>query len=132
MSRGPGRWQRELLLAARNDCVVTVTFVVRSVKPAPTRDDFAAAQRAARRLAEAGDVCALYIYACSRCLTPRYSPEHACCAAIKPMPAICLPSRREAVLHTAPPPAGAAPAWTERVSVTVPEPLGAQVAVASP
>lgn len=131
MSRGPGRWQRELLLAARSSCVVTVAFVVRSVKPAPGPNDFAAAQRAARRLAEAGDVCAVYIYACSRCLKVRNSPEQACCAAIKPMPAVCMPARRALVLHPAPPPGGTAPAWMESVSVTVPEP-GAQATVASP
>lgn len=130
MSRGPGRWQRHLLLAAGNTCVVTVASIVRSVTPAPDRNDFAAAQRAARRLAAAGDICALYIRACVGCGLVQDAEDPApCCAAVKAMLAICQPQRRSLVLHPAPPPGGAAPAWMESVSVDLPAP--SQVLVAS-
>jgi len=128
LSRGPGRWQRHLLLAAGNTCVVTVASVVRSVTPAPGRNDFAAAQRAARRLAAAGDVCALYIRACARCGLVQDAEDPApCCAAVKAMLAICQPQRRALVLHPAPPPGGAAPAWMESASVTLPARSGGRV-----
>ena len=132
MSRGPGRWQRHLLLAVGNTCVVTVASVVRSVTPAPSRNDYAAAQRAARRLAAAGDICVLYIHACVRCGQVQDAEDPApCCAAVKVMLAICQPQRRALVLHPAPPPGGTAPAWMESVSITPPAPFGGQVPAAS-
>jgi hypothetical protein len=132
LSRGPGRWQRHLLLAAGNTCVVTVASVVRSVTPAPGRNDYAAAQRAARRLAAAGDICVLYIHACARCgqVQDREAPEP-CCAAVKAMLAICQPQRRALVQHPAPPPGGTAPAWMESVTVTLPRPSPGELPAAS-
>jgi len=109
-----------------------VASVVRSVTPAPGRNDFAAAQRAARCLAAAGDVCALYIHACVRCGQVQDAEDPAlCCAAVKAMLAICQPQRRALVLHPAPPPGGAVPTWMESVSVTLSAPSREEVPVAS-
>jgi hypothetical protein len=62
MSRGPGRWQKQLLSAVSGTVVASVSGVVKT-----SRDDFTSARRAAKQLALAGQVAALYTHTCGRC-----------------------------------------------------------------
>lgn len=62
LSRGPGRWQRVLLAALDVSEAVRVSSAPYAVSVNPTRADFVAARRAARRLAEDGQVRAIYVY----------------------------------------------------------------------
>ena len=62
MGRGPGLWQRVILDALEDVEAVPTTAVAYAVRDAPTRSDFVAVRRAARTLAEAGKVRAIYMY----------------------------------------------------------------------
>ncbi len=71
MSRGPGRWQELLLrLVEEYDCIPIPTMVenvAAAAGRAPTRSEYVAARRAARRLAEGGKVRAVYLTRCDTC-----------------------------------------------------------------
>ncbi len=128
MSRGPGRWQRELLSATSGTVVVAVSGVVKTVVPTPSRDDFTAARRAAKQLALAERVSALYCHACVRCgqVQDSETPQP-CCGGVRSSLAVCQPGRRRLLKHPAPPPGGVAPSC---ISVAVPpRPLGQLPAV---
>lgn len=118
MSRGPGRWQKELLSAASGVCVATVSGVVRATVASPSRDDYTAARRGAKGLALAQRVSAVYCWSCTQCMRIQDSdnPER-CCGPVRPMLAVCQPERRRLLLHPAPPPGGVAPWW---INVAVP------------
>ncbi len=62
MGRGSGRWQRLLLDALEGTEAVDVSSAPYALSQHPTRSDFVAARRAARTLAEAGKVRAIYRY----------------------------------------------------------------------
>jgi len=63
MSRGPGVWQRLLLDALEGVEAVNVSTAAYALRgPRPARADFVAVRRAARALAEAGKVRAVYVY----------------------------------------------------------------------
>lgn len=123
MSRGPGRWQRELLSATSGTVVVAVSGVVKTVVPTPSRDDFTAARRAAKQLALAERVSALYCHACVRCGQVQDSEtSQPCCGRVRSSLAVCQPGRRRLLAHPAPPPGGSCPSW---VNVVPPHrPLG--------
>ena len=88
VSRGPGRWQREILASTGGVRTATVSGVVRTCVPEPDRNDFTAARRGAKGLAMAGKVMALYVYACQKCgHVQDHEPERCCggrCAAPSP------------------------------------------------
>jgi hypothetical protein len=123
MSRGPGRWQKELLSAASGTVVATVSGVVKTVVLAPDRDDFTSARRGAKGLAQAQRVCALYVWTCAKCGRIQDSGDtEPCCGPVRAMLAVCQPERRRLLLHPAPSPGGVAPAWVN--VVPPPRPLG--------
>ena len=111
MSRGFGRWEREIMHATAGVCVAPVGGIVRAVVPEPCRDDHASARRAAKQLAIKNEVSALYCWTCPRCfrVQDRVSPEP-CCSSVRSMLAVCDPQRRRQVLHPAPAP-GPVPPW---------------------
>jgi hypothetical protein len=110
VSRGFGRWQRELLAATASICITPVGAVVRSVVPEPGRSDYTSARRAAKQLAMKSQVSACYTYACVRCFRVQDRPAPVpCCSSVRPMLAVARPGRYLA--HPAPAPAGTAPAW---------------------
>jgi hypothetical protein len=129
MSRGPGRWQRELLSATSGTVVVAVSGVVKTVVPTPSRDDFTAARRAAKQLALAERVSALYCHACVRCgqVQDSETPQP-CCGRVRSSLAVCQPGRRRLLKHPAPPPGGVAPRW---INVAVPSRPPGQLGVPS-
>ena len=67
VSRGYGRWQKELVRAVGGVHAATVAGVVRTCVPEPDRSDYVAARRAAKTLALEQTLVALYVYACQRC-----------------------------------------------------------------
>jgi hypothetical protein len=67
VGHGPGRWQKSLIRAVSGTVVVSVSGVVKTTVVSPVRDDFTSARRAAKQLALAGDVSALYCHTCARC-----------------------------------------------------------------
>ena len=76
MSRGPGRWQRAILDALSEYEVGDVlTIAYNLLGRDPTRTEMVAARRAVRRLAEDGQVRAIYLGYCVRCeeLSERWS-----------------------------------------------------------
>ena len=110
VSRGPGRWQRELLVATGGVHTATVSGVVRTCVPEPDRNDFTAARRGAKGLAMAGKVMALYVYACQRCGRVQDHEPERCCGVVRSSLAVTRPGR--ALPHLAPPPTGArCPPW---------------------
>jgi len=116
MSRGPGRWQKELLSAVSGTVVATVSGVVKTVVLAPDRDDFTSARRGAKGLAQAQRVCALYAWTCAKCGRIQDSGNtEPCCGPVRAMLAVCQPERRRLLLHPAPPPGGKTPAWVNVV-----------------
>ncbi len=128
MSRGPGRWQRELLSATSSTVVATVSGIVRTTVVAPDRCDYTAARRVTKQLALAERVAALYVWGCTRCMRIQDSETpQPCCGPVRPLLAVCQPERRKPLAHPAPPPGGVAPSW---ISVAVPpRPLGQLPAV---
>lgn len=118
MSRGPGRWQREILRVTSGTVVASVSGIVRTTVVTPDRDDYTSARRGAKGLAQAQRVCALYTWCCTRCdeIQDSGNPEP-CCGLVRPMLAVARPDRRRLLLHPAPAPGGRAPAW---VNVAVP------------
>ena len=125
MSRGPGRWQRELLSATSGAVVVAVSGVVKATVIEPSRDDFTSARRGAKGLALAERVAALYVWSCTRCnqIQDSETPQP-CCGPVRPLLAVCQPERRRLLLHPAPPPGGVAPSW---ISVAAPPRLLGQL-----
>jgi hypothetical protein len=112
MSRGPGRWQREILRVTSGTVVATVSGVVRTTVVSPDRDDFTAARRGAKQLALAQRVCAVYAWTCIRCSQIQDSDDPVpCCGPVRAMLAVCQPERRRLLQHTAPAPGGKTPAW---------------------
>ena len=77
MSRGPGRWHARTLSATSGTVVVAVSGIVRKTVVTPSRDDFTAARRAAKQLALAERVSALYCHACVRCADPGFRDSSA-------------------------------------------------------
>lgn len=68
MSRGPGRWQRAILDALSEYEVGDVlTIAYNFLDRDPSRAEMVAARRAVRRLAEDGQVRAIYLGCCVRC-----------------------------------------------------------------
>jgi hypothetical protein len=122
MSRGFGRWEREIMHVTAGVCVAPVGGIVRAVVPEPCRDDHASARRAAKSLATKNQVGALYAWTCPGCyrVQDRSDPEP-CCARPRAMLAVCRPERRHLLAHPAPPPGGQAPAW---LNDTRPAPAG--------
>jgi hypothetical protein len=112
MSRGPGRWERELISATASICITPVSGLVKAAVPEPDRSDFTSARRAAKSLAMKSQVAALYAWSCPRCfrIQDRADPQ-ACCARPRAMLAVARPERRHLLAHPAPPPGGQAPAW---------------------
>ena len=104
VSRGPGKWQRELLSAVSGVHTATVSGVVRTCVPEPNRNDFTAARRGAKGLAMEGKVTGLYVYACQRCgHVQDHGPER-CCGVVRSSLAV---TRRGRMLpHLAAPPTG--------------------------
>ncbi len=82
----------------------------------PCRDDFTSARRAAKQLALAGQVAALYCHTCCRCheIQDAEDPRR-CCGPVRPMLAIVRPERRKLILHPAPAPGGEPPVWINAV-----------------
>lgn len=110
VSRGPGRWQRELILAVSGVHTATVSGVVRTCVPEPDRNDFTAARRGAKGLAMEGKVIALYVFACQRCGHVQDHEPERCCGMVRSSLAVTRPGR--ALPHLAPPPTGTrCPAW---------------------
>jgi len=62
MGRGPGLWQRVILDTLEDAEAVPTTAVAYAIRGNPTRSDFVAVRRAARVLAEAGKVRAIYMW----------------------------------------------------------------------
>jgi hypothetical protein len=125
MSRGFGRWEREIMHATAGVCVVAVSGVVRAVVPEPSRDDHASARRAAKSLAIKNEVSALYCWTCPRCGRVQDRPDpQLCCARPRSMLSICQPVRRRLVAHPAPAPGGSPPAWISAVPATHAAPAG--------
>ncbi len=122
MSRGPGRWQRELLSATSGTVVVAVSGVVKTVVPTPSRDDFTAARRAAKQLALAQRVSAVYVWGCTRCNEVQDRADlQQCCGPVRPMLAVARPGRRRLLKHLAPPPSGSCPEWVNIVPERMPQ-----------
>ena len=116
MSRGHGRWERELLTATASICITPVSAVVRSVVPEPGRSDYTSARRAAKQLAMKSQVSALYAWTCPRCLRVQDRADlQVCCARPRAMLAVARPERRKLLLHPAPPPGGSCPSWVNAV-----------------
>jgi hypothetical protein len=110
VSRGPGKWQRELLSAVSGVHTATVSGVVRTCVPEPDRNDFTAAGRGAKGLAMEGKVIALYVYACQRCGHVQDHEPERCCGVVRSSLAVTRPGRM--LPHLAPPPTGTrCPAW---------------------
>lgn len=122
MSRGPGRWERELISATASICITPVSGIVKAVVPEPGRSDFTSARRAAKQLAMKSQVSALYAWTCPGCYRVQDRADlQACCARPRAMLAVCRPERRHLLAHPAPPPGGQAPAW---LSAAPPAPAG--------
>jgi hypothetical protein len=110
VSRGPGKWQRQLLSAVSGVHTATVSGVVRTTVPEPGRNDFTAARRGAKGLAMEGKVVALYVYACQRCGHVQDHEPERCCGVVRSSLAVTRPGRK--LPHLAPPPTGTrCPAW---------------------
>ena len=109
MSKGYGRWQKELVRAVGGVHTATVTSVVRTCVPEPDRSDYVAARRAARTLALEALV-ALYVYACQRCGQVQDHEPERCCGVVRSSLAVTRPGRT--LPHLALPPLGRrCPAW---------------------
>jgi hypothetical protein len=116
MSRGPGVWQRQILHTASGTVVATVSGIVRTTVVSPDRSDHTSARRAAKQLALAQRVSAVYCWSCTRCMRIQDSVDPvACCGPVRPMLAVCQPERRRLLLHPAPAPGGVAPQWVNVV-----------------
>jgi hypothetical protein len=127
VSRGPGRWQRELLSATSGTVVATVSGIVRTTVVAPDRSDYTAARRGTKQLALAERVAAVYVWGCTRCMRIQDSEApQPCCGPVRPLLAVCQPERRRLLAHPAPPPGGVAPRW---INVAVPSRPPGQLAV---
>ena len=122
MSRGFGRWEREIMHATAGVCVAPVGGIVRAVVPEPCRDDHASARRAAKQLATKKQVSALYAWTCPRCYRVQdRSDLQVCCARPRPMLAVAQPGRRHLLAHPAPAPA-TAPVWVSVSAAQQPAP----------
>ncbi len=128
MSRGPGVWQRKILDTTSGTLVACVSGIVRTTVVSPDRDDFTSARRAAKQLALAERVNAVYAWCCTKCMRIQDRDDPVpCCGPVRPLLAVCQPERRRLLAHPAPPPGGVAPSW---ISVAVPpRPLGQLPAV---
>ena len=118
MSRGPGVWQRKILDTTSGTLVACVSGIVRTSVVSPDRDDFTSARRAAKQLALAERVNAVYAWCCTKCMRIQDRDDPVpCCGPVRPLLAVCMPERRRLLLHPAPPPSGSAPSW---INVAVP------------
>ena len=124
MSRGPGTWQRQILHTTSGTVVATVSGIVRATVVSPDRNDHTSARRAAKQLALAQRVSAVYVHTCAKCgrIQDSDTPEP-CCAPVRAMLAVCQPERRRLLQHTASPPGGKVPSWVN-VAIMPPRPLG--------
>ena len=124
VSRGPGTWQRQILHTTSGTVVATVSGIVRATVVSPDRNDHTSARRAAKQLALAQRVSAVYVHTCAKCGRIQDSdiPEP-CCAPVRAMLAVCQPERRRLLQHTAPPPGGKVPSWVN-VAIMPPRPPG--------
>ena len=104
MSRGYGRWQKELVRAVGGVHTATVAAVVRTCVPEPDRSDYVAARRAARTLALEETLVALYVYACQRCGQVQDHEPERCCGVVRSALAVTRPGRPAA-------PSGTASGW---------------------
>ena len=110
VSRGYGRWQKELVRAVGGVHTATVAGVVRTCVPEPDRSDYTAARRAARTLALEETLVALYVYACQRCGQVQDHEPERCCGVVRSSLAVTRPGRT--LPHLAPPPTGTrCPPW---------------------
>jgi hypothetical protein len=118
MSRGPGTWQRQIIHVTSGTVVATVSGIVRTNVVSPDRDDFTSARRAAKQLALAERVNAVYAWCCTKCMRIQDRDDPVpCCGPVRPLLAVCMLERRRLLLHPAPPPGGRAPSW---INVAVP------------
>ena len=110
MSRGHGRWERELVSATSSICVVPVGGLVKAIVPEPSRSDFTSARRAAKTLATKSQVTAFYCWSCRRCgrVQDTDAPVR-CCGAVRSSLAVARPGRM--LPRLAPAPTGQPPAW---------------------
>lgn len=116
VSKGHGRWQREIMRATGGAVAVAVSSVVRTTVVTPARDDYTSARRAAKQLALKSQVAALYTHTCSMCLEIQDTADpRRCCGPVRPMLAVVRPERRKLILHPASPPGGVAPLWVNAV-----------------
>ena len=93
MSRGYGRWQKELVRAVGGVHTATVAGVVRTCVPEPDRSDYTAARRAAKTLALEQTLVALYVYACQRCGHVQDHEPERCCGVVRSSLAVTRPGR---------------------------------------
>ena len=129
MSRGPGVWQRKILDTTSGTLVACVSGIVRTSVVSPDRDDFTSARRAAKQLALAERVNAVYAWCCTKCMRIQDRDDPVpCCGPVRPLLAVCMPERRRLLLHPAPAPGGVAPQW---VNVVPPARPPGQLAVPS-
>jgi hypothetical protein len=92
--------------------VATVSGIVRTTVVSPDRSDHTSARRAAKQLALAQRVSAVYVWGCTRCNRIQDSGNPVeCCGVVRPLLAVARPERRHLLAHPAPPPGGQAPAW---------------------
>jgi hypothetical protein len=110
MSRGYGRWQKELVRAVGGVHTATVAGVVRTCVPEPDRSDYTAARRAAKTLALEQTLVALYVYACQRCGHVQDHEPERCCGVVRSSLAVTRPGRAQPYLAL-PPTGTSCPAW---------------------
>ena len=120
MSKGPGRWQRELLAVTEGGLVRTTREVALDLIPEPSRSDSVSIRRAAKALALDDHITAYYAYACLSCGAIRRG-GHGCCDSVRPMLAVAprgVPFHR--LVSPAPPPVRPAPSWISVAAVVYP------------
>ena len=124
VSRGYGRWQKELVRAVGGVHTATVAGVVRTCVPEPDRSDYTAARRAAKTLALEQTLVALYVYACQRCGQVQDHEPERCCGVVRSSLAVTRPGR--VLPHLALPPTGrSCPPWIgPNVASHLPSPPG--------
>jgi hypothetical protein len=86
--------------------------VVKASVISPDRAFFTSARRAAKQLALAQRLSAVYAWSCPGCgrIQDRADPQQ-CCARPRAMLAVALPERRHLLAHPALPPGGSVPRW---------------------
>jgi hypothetical protein len=110
MSRGYGRWEKELVRAVGGVHTATVAGVVRTCVPELDRSDYTAARRAARTVALEETLVGLYVYARQRCGHVQDHEPGRCCGVVRSSLAVTKPGR--VLPHLAPPPTGSrCPPW---------------------